>query len=374
MRLFGILLVLAPGCLSRSYPQVARVVPVEPRLPLERRQHNLTLSGQSGAHLDRRVLFPDDHPLLEAVAQGCSLIGMMATQDEVAARFIRPAHTYKTAASPWTDWNSLHDWGYDLDDDFADEFYIADLRIHLDVVMHDLGLPRLEVVGKGGSAEPRAWDHNRVTTHNGIEYRVTGAWYHFLMDVEHGLILATVTYGPEHEGIAQNPPVTVLPKLKNLFDILYLDYEHLAIQHNVPVNRLKYYIVENVRNPTTRAAVNFALKFEITEWECFEHTWENRHVFYPDDEGYKALISSPSGRSAALILATHKTAFGERRMIESVTFFCQNGDEGNYDLLFTVKDHDEEEDDSDWEDEETEDPGNPDFSVSPWPEATAAVR
>jgi len=35
--------------------------------------------------------------------EGCSLIGMMATPDNVAATFIRPAYTHSTAASPFDD-------------------------------------------------------------------------------------------------------------------------------------------------------------------------------------------------------------------------------------------------------------------------------
>ncbi|OAG00657.1 uncharacterized protein CC84DRAFT_321044 [Paraphaeosphaeria sporulosa] len=195
------------------------------------------------------------------------------------------------------------------------------------------------------------------------------------MDVEHGLIIAMSTYGAEYRGALKNTPVTVLPKLKNLFDIVYLDYEHLAAEKKVPVNRLKYYLVDNIKNVATKAAVDFALKFELTESECQAHTWEQRDIFYPEDDGYKALIASPSGRSAALLLATHKKVFGERRIVESITFFCQSDDFDSFNLLFTIKDHDEEEDDTDWEDEEeSEDPGQPDFSVSPWPSATAAVR
>ncbi|KAF2440894.1 hypothetical protein P171DRAFT_84972 [Karstenula rhodostoma CBS 690.94] len=380
MKLFSVLLLFAPGCLSRSYPQVGRIAPGEPFLPFERQQHNPnhSVSGINRAPaLGSRALFPDDHPLLQTIAEGCSLIGMMSTRDEVAARFLKPAHTRKTAESPWTEWKSLKDWGYNFDEEGSYDAHAKHQKTYLDPVMRSLGLPELNVVEDGGSSEPRIWEHGRATIHDGVEYKRTKAWYQFFMDVEHGLLVTLVSYGPQYKGLQQTPPVTVLPKLKNLCDIMYLEYAHLAAQKNVPVNRLRYYMVDNVQNEETKAAVDYAIGVELTDWECHEltrlprHTWDKKNVFEPDSEAYKALIASPSGRSAALLLATHKKVFGERRIIESVTFWCQTPDEINYNLLFTIKDHDEEEDDTDWEDEkESEDPGKPDFSVSPWPSAT----
>jgi hypothetical protein len=106
--------------------------------------------------------------------------------------------------------------------------------------------------------------------------------------------------------------------------------------------------------------------------ERLRFVWPGK-VFYPDDDGYKALIASPNGRSMALILITHKSVFGERRMIESINVFCQHPDFPNYNMYFKIKDHNEEDDDTDWEGQEEEsEPGQPDFSVSPWPSSTPA--
>jgi hypothetical protein len=99
--------------------------------------------------------------------------------------------------------------------------------------------------------------------------------------------------------------------------------------------------------------------------------WKDRKVFYPHDEAYKAFIASPSGRSAALLLATHKSAFGQRKIIESVAFFCLDEEEDFYSLLFTFQDAEVEDDDTDWEDKDEDDhPGHPTFSISPWPRQT----
>jgi hypothetical protein len=116
--------------------------------------------------------FPDT-PEQKMVGLGCSLIGMMATRDFVAAHFIKPAHTRTTAASPWTDYRALADWGWEQNLEKMRTATTYMLQEHMDPVMHDLGLPDLDVPREDGTAEPIQWDHKRVTTHDGIEYRVS---------------------------------------------------------------------------------------------------------------------------------------------------------------------------------------------------------
>jgi hypothetical protein len=76
------------------------------------------------------------------------------------------------------------------------------------------------------------------------------------------------------------------------------------------------------------------------------------------------LIASPNGRSAALILITHKSDFGEHTVIGSVTAWCQEdkneepgsedsgGEQSSWDihLLFTYK-KEYNNDDSSWDDD-----------------------
>lgn len=92
----------------------------------------------------------------------------------------------------------------------------------------------------------------------------------FLMDAVHGFIIALYTFGPSYEGKRQNPPITVLPKLKNLHDIMYLDYAHVAEEDHQPVTNLKYMFVFDVHNDETKAAVDFALDEELDQWSCTE--------------------------------------------------------------------------------------------------------
>lgn len=88
------------------------------------------------------------------------------------------------------------------------------------------------------------------------------------MDVHHGMIMAMVTYGPSHQGSLQIPPVTVLPKLKSLYDIMFLQYAQLATERNQQVSGLKHLFVYDVQNDDTKTAVNFALGEMLDAWEC----------------------------------------------------------------------------------------------------------
>ncbi|KAJ4344817.1 uncharacterized protein N0V89_012561 [Didymosphaeria variabile] len=373
MKLFSILLLIAPVCVSLRFPQSDRV---EPRLPFEHRELNLTSLNKSVAGFDRtlaRRTFPEEGGYEELVEKGCTLMGMMLTKDEVAANFMRPAHSRTTAESTWTNWQSLNDWGWDLTPPAIHKLRTITMNPVLDPVMQDLGLPPLNVPSDGGFAEAREWYHDHATTHDGILYKPTTAHTEMYIDVTHGLVVATETFGPTYMGDQLDPKVTVVTKLKNLYDLLYLDYAYLAAQKNEPVSNLKYMFIWDIQNEQTQMAVYESIGERLTYASCHKYLWPNRKVFYPHDDAYKAILASPNGRSTALILATHKSVFGERRMIESVTVFCQQPGHGFFNLLFIKKDHDEEEDDSDWtDDEEPEDPGQPTFSVSPWPSPTAA--
>jgi hypothetical protein len=180
MKLLSLLLLLAPVCRSLHDPHVPHFPPDDSRLYLERRQQNLTSSGKSVVALDHgrtlgpRAVFPEDSRILKMVADGCTLIGMMSTRDEVAAHFLNPKNTLKTAESPWKDPQSIHDWGWDfVQDQEAEIETVQDMKDYLDPVMRDLGLPGLNVPEEGGTLEPRYWLHNRVTNHAGIEYKVS---------------------------------------------------------------------------------------------------------------------------------------------------------------------------------------------------------
>lgn len=55
---------------------------------------------------------------------------------------------------------------------------------------------------------------------------------------------------------------------------------------------------------------------------CDGMLWGHKREFGMDGDAGKALLASPNGRGAALLLGTHKAAFGEKKTIEKVTVWC----------------------------------------------------
>ena len=67
---------------------------------------------------------------------------------------------------------------------------------------------------------------------------------------------------------------------------------------------------------------------------CGGFKWRNRREWDMSSEEARALLGSPNGRDAGLMLITHKWVFGNAATISKVTFWC-----GRRELhpLFTVK-------------------------------------
>lgn len=195
-----------------------------------------------------------------------------------------------------------------------------------------------------------------------------------LINVDQGVVIAWFKFGPAFTGLEQDPPVTTIPRLKNWADIAFLDWQRIAKERDQPVNRLRYIFSSNVENSHTKDAIRRILGERLGKDTCGDYLWTTgRREFFPKDEGYKALLASPNGRGAALMLITHKAVFGERRMIGSIHLWCERED-GKISLLFAVNEHDEEDDDDDWDDDgEPDDPGAPLFSVSLRSAAAAAA-
>ncbi|KAL1595908.1 hypothetical protein SLS60_009598 [Paraconiothyrium brasiliense] len=321
---------------------------VKPRSSFEHLELNLTSLDRSVAGNDRTLARRappfTDADFAKSVDQGCALTSMMILTDDKAARYVRPENTHTTAESPWTVYQSLNDWGWLLAPKHVlDQMTTSHYEGYMNPVMEDLGLPHLDTPKFNGFAEGRQWGHSRDRLVNGIEYKFyqsTGASSDFFIDVTHGLIFATYTYGPAYMA-AEFGSNTPLPQLKNLYDILYLDYAYLAAQKHEQVNKLKYLFIDDIENDETRAIAYRCVGVELSIDTCFMYQWPRRRVFYPGQECYKALIASPNGRSMALILATHKSVFGQQKIIGSISVFCQSPSSAKFNLLFIVDDYNE---------------------------------
>jgi hypothetical protein len=68
--------------------------------------------------------------------------------------------------------------------------------------------------------------------------------------------------------------------------------------------------------------------------DCETYNWANKATFQTTSDEGKAILASPNGRGAALLLTTHKSTFGQRAFIWQINIWCEN-DELNW--LFNVR-------------------------------------
>jgi hypothetical protein len=102
---------------------------------------------------------------------------------------------------------------------------------------------------------------------------------------------------------------------------------------------LKYLFASNIENAETNALIARATRFKIPG--DGEHMpCEHRRVFYPHSDAYNALIASPNGRSAALMMVRQKAFFGQRTVVESVTVWYQQDGSWEPSLLFAYRNPD----------------------------------
>lgn len=214
MKLLSILLFINAAALVASFH--AAIAPREPQVLTEHRKRNVTTRDEPVAkhdHVSAALEFvaadppppnprpanppppnprpanpppakphpekphPDDPPDIPAYRElmdsGCSLIAMMTKKDAAAARYVRPVNTLTTAASQWTDFQSLNDWGWELDPKSDRLIWSEWFKPSIDLAMKDLGLPPLKMSIEGGTSMPRVWDHTRDTVHDSVQYRVS---------------------------------------------------------------------------------------------------------------------------------------------------------------------------------------------------------
>ncbi len=89
-----------------------------------------------------------------------------------------------------------------------------------------------------------------------------------------------------------------------------------------------------ISNNESKELIELAVGLSPYEKEdCLKMQWAQRQEFLPETEAYQVLIASPNGRGAALLLITHKSTFGERNIIQSVTVFCSMTE---VHLMFTI--------------------------------------
>ncbi|KAF2121147.1 hypothetical protein BDV96DRAFT_594378 [Lophiotrema nucula] len=285
----------------------------------------------------------DDDGWKEAVAFGCSLVNAMNSPDELAVSFF--PNELGTIQSQFTTDQDLTDWGYSYDN-----LPITDLEGEGPGPVIGDTLQALGIDYRRSPAGPLyyyGWDHDRQTVHDGVTYPVTNARFWEMINVDDGIIIAWVKYGPKWAGREMvHPPVEngPYPKLKQWADIVFLDWQRTARARQKDISNLKYFISSGVLNDETKAIVRRALKSDdICEGN---YGWDNHKEIKMDTEEGKAVLSSPNGRGMALFLIRHKQALGKRSIIDKVSIWCYRYEDEDPDpddppwalhLLFHVK-------------------------------------
>jgi hypothetical protein len=131
--------------------------------------------------------------------------------------------------------------------------------------------------------------------------------------------MASEAYGARHEGFLKNPKITVLPKLQNWSDLMWLQWMNEAEDQ---LAGLRYVLRLRIFNKDAEWLIGRALrqaKKEVVVWPGVEFSMET-------DEG-KVILASAHGSGVAYLLFTHKRKLG-RRTISNVTVFAEDG--GNF--------------------------------------------
>ncbi|KAF2659417.1 hypothetical protein K491DRAFT_775600 [Lophiostoma macrostomum CBS 122681] len=280
----------------------------------------------------------------DRVNAGCNLLAAMNANDKDAA--FRVGQT-DSAESYWTEYSDLEEWGYMDDDDMAKTILLQN-GLQLKDAFTDLGLSTAWMSKSAKEISLDAKEHFDDTEHDGVEYEATDAHFYTVMQLNKGVLIGWQKFGPAHSAFHKEPPHEgPLPKLKNWHDIAYLQYAEQAAKENIPTRSIRYIVSTAIINNESQYIAGRALKIPNhdkdkrpdSEWqimrgaECGSYPWANRVEFeITSDEG-KALMASPNGRGAALMLITHKEAFGEKRVLEKVTVWCENG---QINFMFTV--------------------------------------
>lgn len=123
---------------------------------------------------------------------------------------------------------------------------------------------------EGGKSFVFRYRHTKETKHGEVTYFVsficillhvqviltiiqpTNAHFHTIVNADDGVLIAwykySPKYSPKYKGAEQNPPVTVLPKLKNWCDIAFLAFKHHATTRNTDIFKLRYIFSAPIHN------------------------------------------------------------------------------------------------------------------------------
>ncbi|KAF2751476.1 hypothetical protein M011DRAFT_483385 [Sporormia fimetaria CBS 119925] len=231
------------------------------------------LRNQTYANIKRDVLHSiTDERFTYLVQQGCNLLQAMSKTDKEAAEYMTlPAEGY-------------------VPDDLAELYLAVDNCPHVDDALVALGYKALSRKNEYPH-KLFAPEHIVQTEHDGVTYMATHGHFRNFLNVEDGVIIRWSNYGPRYAAEMRVPPVTVLPKLRNWNDVIYLGWKQQADELKKDGGKLRLVIAAHVLNRETLGIIDRALKaaghappagedFD-PDGHCEHYTWkEGRHQYY----------------------------------------------------------------------------------------------
>jgi hypothetical protein len=207
----------------------------------------------------------------------------------------------------------LEKWGYGSA--AWDDYYDLDVSLPIKRALTGLGVDT-KTLQEGGKNRCMQLEHEHEVTVDGATYGPTTAYFTTVFNPEEGVIVAWGSYGAKYMGSKQTPPITLLPKIQNWSDIVWLQWAHMAGE---AAENIRYIFRSPVANTDAQWLISRALqqsKKELSAWPGVEYSMET-------GEG-KAILSSPNGAGVAYLLFTHKRKLG-RKTISKVTVFADDG-------------------------------------------------
>ncbi|KAK3715708.1 hypothetical protein LTR37_006933 [Vermiconidia calcicola] len=227
------------------------------------------------------------------------------------------------AASKWTDWDDLKNYGYQRTENFniKENPYVAD-ALYRPVSGGGCGAP--EEIGPPQCMVKQ--DHIRdyteatYTNKEGEEesYERTFAYYENNFYPDQGIIVATDNFGPVQrlKAVGKTLEGEIVP-LRQWSDIVFLEWQH---QTTAGQQRrgIKFVVHSNIINTRTKNVIFKALEDDGDS--PIPPAFPPGKEYPMDSKQGKAILGTPNGNGVAWFLIQHKAELGHKT-IESVVVF-----------------------------------------------------
>lgn len=208
--------------------------------------------------------------------------------------------------SPYKDYPDLSEWGWSYNGGHgAKNFDRSDVEV---------AFVKLHISSKHDDLVRYEWDHTcwgagphgQVRTIGGETYHATGAQYGQAFSAESGAIVVYHMLNPE-EALEEKEQGTLPPKLESWGDVAFLAWDEWCSRKEKKGSSLEWIFFTDVREKETLAIMKHVLG----------NDWKNVRsypgkIFLPSSPERQALLGSPTGQHAALMLAQHDQAFAGR--------------------------------------------------------------